>query len=108
MNLNVYQTRAYGTAKGLASDTLYYPALGLGGETGELVEKIKKIYRDKGGEISEEDREAIKKEGGDVLWYLSCLMKNCGIALEDVALTNLHKTQDRAERGVLGGEGDDR
>ena len=33
--------------------------------------KIKKIMRDKNGQFNDEDREAILKELGDVLWYVA-------------------------------------
>ena len=42
-------------------------ALGLTGEAGELADKIKKVYRDKGGVFKHEEREAIVKELGDLL-----------------------------------------
>ena len=43
------------------------PRLGLVNEAGEFAGKIKKIFRDKGGEFSPEDKEALKGELGDVL-----------------------------------------
>ena len=50
-HFDLYQDKSEETAvypnKG---DNLYYPALGLAGEAGEVCEKIKKIMRDKGGE----------------------------------------------------------
>jgi hypothetical protein len=33
--------------------------------------RVKKIFRDKDGVISETDREALKQELDDVLWYLT-------------------------------------
>ena len=50
---------------------IVYPTLGLVNEAGEVAGKVKKIFRDKGGKISEEDRQALKGELGDVLWYLA-------------------------------------
>ena len=87
---------------------LYYPALGLGGETGEVLEKIKKLLRDKQGVVTDEFREALKKELGDVLWYMSALCEEAGIRLGDVAVGNIEKLLDRRDRGVLGGSGDNR
>src|SRR5688500_10988717 len=48
---------------------LLYTCLGLAGETGELLEKIKKLIRDKNGEITHEFRDAVTKEIGDIQWY---------------------------------------
>ena len=83
-----------------------YPALGLGGETGELQEKIKKILR--GDKTLEESKELIKKEAGDVLWYLTQLCTEVGLTLEEVVEENVFKLFGRRERGVLKGSGDTR
>lgn len=85
-----------------------YCTLGLNGEAGEVAEKLKKIIRDKDGVFSDEDRAAIKKELGDVQWYLSALAGELGFGLEDVAEGNIEKLYDRAARDVLHGSGDDR
>lgn len=86
---------------------LYY-ALGLAGETGELMEKIKKLFRDNNGVITEEFREAIKKECGDLLWYHARLTAFFDLKSSDVARDNIEKLLDRQERGTLHGDGDDR
>ncbi|EEF84464.1 nucleoside triphosphate pyrophosphohydrolase family protein [Borreliella spielmanii] len=109
MELNEYQEKAKKTAKYQnKKEELILTTLGLAGETGEVVEKIKKLGRDKNYIIDDEYLISIKKELGDVLWYLSTLSNNLGITLEDVALTNLKKIQKRHENGTINGEGDDR
>ena len=85
-----------------------YPALGLVNEAGELTGKIKKIFRDDGGILTDEKKEAIKKELGDVLWYLAQIATEMGIPLEDIAKTNLEKLFSRLERGKIHGDGDER
>ena len=85
-----------------------YPALGLAGETGELVDKLKKILRDQNGKVGEFTREAICRELGDILWYVAMLAKELDLELDQVAQVNLDKLADRKQRGVLGGTGDDR
>lgn len=85
-----------------------YPVLGLTGESGEISEKIKKIFRDRKGEITKEDVELLTLELGDVLWYLTQIASELGIKLEDVAEKNIEKLYSRMERGKLGGSGDKR
>jgi NTP pyrophosphatase (non-canonical NTP hydrolase) len=110
MTFKEYQQEAMAHAIGIGSPLPpgVFPSLGLPGETGEVCEKIKKIYRDKGGLISAADRNAILKESGDVLWYLTLLGQELGFTLEDVAQGNLDKLADRHARGVLRGDGDNR
>jgi len=85
-----------------------YPTLGLVGEAGEVAEKIKKVLRDEEGTLSDEKKEEIKKELGDVLWYLAALSRELGFTLQDVAEKNIEKLMSRKERGALHGSGDNR
>jgi NTP pyrophosphatase (non-canonical NTP hydrolase) len=85
-----------------------YPVLKLAGEAGEVAEKLGKIIRDKGGEISADDNHALRKELGDVLWYVTACANELGCDLEDIARVNLEKLESRVARGVLQGSGDDR
>lgn len=87
-------------------NNLYYPALGLCGEAGEVAEKIKKVYRDSKGEIDEETKLALMRELGDVMWYIDALCSELKISLEGVARMNLEKLSSRKERGKLTGSGD--
>ena len=85
-----------------------YPTLGLTDEAGEVAGKIKKIFRDKKGRVSPEDKKEISKELGDVLWYLSQLATELGLSLDQVAKDNLEKLFSRLRRGKLKGSGDNR
>lgn len=85
-----------------------YLALGVNGESGELGEKIKKVYRDRKGVFDSQSIEEIKKEVGDVLWYLNRLSRELGFTLESAAVLNLSKLQDRIQREKLQSEGDNR
>jgi len=89
-------------------DNLYYPALGLAGETGEVCEKVKKIMRDQKGYVTEENVEELSKELGDVLWYLTTLATELNISLSSIAEGNMEKLKDRESRGTLQGSGDNR
>ena len=85
-----------------------YTALGLAGEVGEVVEKVKKILRDDKSIVTQVKRDEIKMELGDVLWYLANLSSDLGIDLEDVAASNLVKLESRKQRDKLKGSGDNR
>jgi NTP pyrophosphatase (non-canonical NTP hydrolase) len=109
MEFNQYQEKSKETAiYPKIGESFVYPALGLGDEAGEVLGKIKKIFRDKNGILDEETREEIGKELGDVLWYLSQLSTELNLSLDEIAKNNLEKLQNRKERGVLGGSGDNR
>ena len=102
-----YQKESRKTWSLVSTDhAIVYPTLGLVNEAGEVAGKIKKIFRDKGGVITEDDRAALKGELGDVLWYLAQICTELDLPLEEVATQNLSKLFDRLERGVIRGEGD--
>jgi NTP pyrophosphatase (non-canonical NTP hydrolase) len=111
MELDHYQTLASKT--GLQGERtqeyrLMYLTLGLAGETGEVVEKIKKLVRNDAGVLSEEKKHLITHELGDVLWYLSQLAGEIGVSLNTVGEANIQKLADRAARGAIKSEGDTR
>ena len=85
-----------------------YPTLGLTNEAGEVAGKVKKIFRDKGGVIGDTEREALKAELGDVLWYLAQVATELDLSLQDIADANLAKLFDRLERGKIKGDWDNR
>jgi NTP pyrophosphatase (non-canonical NTP hydrolase) len=85
-------------------DRLIENTLGLAGEAGEVSEKIKKLFRDK-NKFSDED---ILKELGDVLFYTVALANIFGGNLRKVMEMNMAKLDDREQRGVLKGSGDNR
>lgn len=107
MDFKEYQEETKRTAQyPQLGENFIYPTLGLAGEAGEVAEKIKKVIRDKGGVIDAETKEMIKKELGDVLWYVSQLATELGLSLDEVAQHNIEKLLSRLERGKIGGEGD--
>lgn len=107
MDFKEYQTKAKETAIYPKTEPSWtYPALGLAGESGEIFEKLKKAIRDDGGKISPEKLDALKKEIGDVFWYLSALATELGLDLNEIAEDNIAKLFSRKERNVLQGNGD--
>ena len=109
MNFTDYQTQSRKTAKYPSiGHQVVYPTLGLTNEAGEVAGKIKKIFRDKSGVITAADREALKGELGDVLWYLAQVCTELNLTLDEVAEHNIEKLTSRLERGKIGGDGDNR
>lgn len=123
MDFNTYQDEAGKTAVYPDSLEVIYPALGAADETfeflekslraaiavGRLVGKTKKFARgDFGIMLSEEVKDGLKKEMGDVLWYLSSLARDLSISFDDVAAANIKKLHKRREEGTIQGSGDDR
>lgn len=82
-----------------------YAALNLVSEVGELLGVSAKALRD--GPKENHD-ELIKKEIGDVLFMVFCLIDAVGMRAEDVAAANIEKLTSRLERGTISGSGDDR
>jgi NTP pyrophosphatase (non-canonical NTP hydrolase) len=109
MDFTDYQTKSRKTAGyPPIGHPVIYPTLGLVNEAGEVAGKIKKVFRDKDGEISEETREALKAELGDVLWYIAQVATELGLSLDEIAEHNIAKLYDRLDRGMIRGEGDNR
>lgn len=109
MEFNEYQKKSYNTAIYPRRGKNYiYPSLGLVGEAGEIANKVKKIERDDNGKITAEKRESIRKELGDVLWYMAQMAFEFDLSLNEIARLNLRRLNSRKERGVLNGDGDER
>lgn len=109
MDFNKYQERARSTAfyPNLGSN-FTYPVLGMSGEIGEVADKVKKIIRDNNSELTSENIIELKKELGDVLWYMANMCSELEIDFNDVAESNMQKLLDRKNRNVLSGSGDNR
>ena len=113
MDFNEYQEKCRLTDVGTAAQDclrpgwLYY-VLGIAGETGEFVEKIKKLFRDKKGVIDDEFKQAVIKELGDVHWYSARFCDQFGIDYNEIPKYNIEKLMDRLERNKLHGDGDER
>lgn len=102
MTANTYQELASRTLLGTpdfeitdAQVMISWNALGLAGEAGEVADLIKKqIYHQHGL-----DREALKKELGDVLWYVAALCSDFGLSLDEVMRANIEKLDARFPDG---------
>lgn len=127
-DLNTYQQMATGTAVYPGVGTMFglsYVLHKLAGEVGEANEHFGKAQRDDGlipyvhNELGDplsvrwppltgERHEALVKELGDALWYISAAARELNVTLEEVANINLRKLHDRKQRGTLQGSGDNR
>lgn len=72
-------------------DLITNGVLGLAGESGECCDIVKK-FKYQGHDL---DKNHLKDELGDVLWYLAETASGLGITLEEVALYNLDKLHKR-------------
>lgn len=91
-----------------SGNNISYPTLGLANEAGEVAGKVKKVFRDGTGIPTDEEKEKIADEIGDVLWYCAQLATELGYSLSGIAGNNIDKLSSRMERGKLGGSGDTR
>ena len=103
-DFNTYQKMAHETAVYPPDMGMAYCVTGLCAETGEVADKVAKYYRGDG----ELNREGLKKELGEVLWFIAELSTHLHFELSEVAELNIEKLQSRKQRNALKGEGDDR
>lgn len=94
---NEYQQESCSTFKPAAELTpeqvhLLDWAMGLGGESGEVLDLLKHAICHKDSEL---DKMELAKELGDVLWYVSAIATTCKIDLADIAALNRAKLQHR-------------
>lgn len=102
MTLNEYQVLAMRYRLPSADEA--YALFGLSGEVGELHGYLAKAIRDD----IEPDTEHLKKELGDILWFVSAIAEDIGLDLKDIAVANLNKLESRQARNVIKGNGDNR
>lgn len=103
LNFNTYQSEALSLR--METATPEYCLHGLSGEAGEVASLRAKGIRD--GLPWDYDQK-MKKELGDVLWFIAAIAADHGFTLEDIARANLLKLFSRKANNTLGGSGDDR
>ena len=74
---------------------LIWCAVGLGGESGEVLELIKKGLLHRHGL----DKEKFKKELGDCCWYLAGLCTISGFDFSEILENNIKKLEERYPNG---------
>ncbi len=103
MHLNEYQHEALSFRLPSADEA--YALFGMVGEVGELYGYIAKVIRD--GEKADH-QDYVKKELGDILWFISAIAYDHGLQLQEIAQANVEKLRSRSERGTIQGSGDNR
>ena len=82
-------------------DALATSALGIGGESGEVVDIVKKVLYH-GLTFDQEVKEKLVRELGDLFFYVAFLTKYVlGLTIEDVMLANVGKLKDRYKTGTF-------
>ena len=104
LTLDQYQQQAKATAVYPEDEAVQYLIAGLAGEVGEVASLFAKYWRGDG----DFNRDHVAAELGDVLWFVAMLADDICCNLSDVAQGNLNKLADRANRGKLKGNGDNR
>ncbi len=97
MTINEYQELAMRTVNPELdkNQMLINSVMGLCGESGEAIDIVKKWYAH-GHEL---DREHLKKELGDIAWYLAEAVTALDLKLEDVLEANIEKLKKRYPEG---------
>lgn len=97
LTANAYQKQAMATLNPALGkkDILINGVMGLCGEAGEAIDLVKK-HLHQGHEL---DRQALKKELGDIAWYLAETAYALDLTLEDVLTANLEKLKARYPEG---------
>ncbi len=108
MDIKAYQLWTDKTAIYPKDAGIAYTILGLASETGEVAGKFKKVIRDENSILSEERKNQLIDELGDVFWYCARLATELNISVEEVLQRNHDKLEDRLARDVIKGSGDNR
>lgn len=97
MTINEYQKLAMTTLNPELDkkDVLINGVMGLCGESGEVIDIVKK-HLAQGHEL---DKEKIIKELGDVAWYIAEIATVLDVDLEDVLVQNIEKLKKRYPEG---------
>lgn len=77
-------------------------------QVGKICERVKKIYRDKGGVCDNVDQETVHDAMQEVISILVDLSLRFGYSPQEVAQANLDKLASRMARGKIQGDGDNR
>jgi NTP pyrophosphatase (non-canonical NTP hydrolase) len=83
---------------GVTPERVLTAAIGIGAEGGEFMEIVKKCVF-QGKAMDDDAQYHMKRELGDILWYITQACIALGITLEDVIDTNIQKLEARYPDG---------
>jgi NTP pyrophosphatase (non-canonical NTP hydrolase) len=96
LNFYQYQVAAERTARQIPSEQRYVNfAMGLAGETGEVVDYLKKVCFH-GHPL---DTDKLAEELGDLMWYVATIATTAGLRLDIIADRNIEKLKKRYPDG---------
>ena len=85
---------------GFPTERLLTAAVGMSAEAGEFTEIVKKIVF-QGKPVNEENLFHLKRELGDIMWYVSQACIGLDISLEEVIQMNFEKLSARYPEGAF-------
>jgi NTP pyrophosphatase (non-canonical NTP hydrolase) len=86
--------------KGFPTERLLTAAVGMSAEAGEFTEVVKKIIF-QGKPVNDENLFHLKRELGDIMWYVSQACIGLEISLEEVIQMNFEKLSARYPEGAF-------
>ena len=90
----------YLNAQGFPTERLLTAAVGMSAEAGEFTEVVKKIVF-QGKPVNNENMFHLKRELGDIMWYVAQACKGLGIPLEEIVQMNFDKLNARYPEGTF-------
>jgi len=95
-----FERLAYLKEKNFPSERLLTAAVGMSAEAGEFTEVVKKIIF-QGKEPTEENIFHLKRELGDIMWYVMQACIGMNVSLEEIVEMNVEKLLARYPEGAF-------
>ena len=86
--------------QGFPTERLLTAAVGLCAESGEFTEVVKKIVF-QGKPVNEDNLFHLKRELGDIMWYVMQACMGLGVSLDEVVEMNVEKLLSRYPEGAF-------
>jgi NTP pyrophosphatase (non-canonical NTP hydrolase) len=86
--------------QGFPTERLLTAAVGMSAEAGEFTEVVKKIVF-QGKSVNEENLFHLKRELGDIMWYVAQACIGLNISLDEVLAMNVEKLSARYPEGTF-------